>query len=92
MYASATLFQNLFFMLLNIILCILLYVYATLLKAGHGAMQLEDLLELVITRRELIPVSGFLPHRDMTSAVESKNHFLPSANTETTHHFISIML
>ena len=33
-------------------------------------LQLNDPLELFVKRLEYLPSSGFLPHRDMTEAVE----------------------
>ena len=44
-------------------------------------LQLKDPLELFVKRKEFLPGSGFISHRDVTLAIESDlktKHFLPS--------------
>ena len=45
--------------------------FAALWRAVYGPLQLKDPLELFLKRREFLPCSWFLSHRDMTSAIES---------------------
>ena len=55
--------------------------------------QLKDPLKLLVKRREFLPVTGFLSHRDMTKAVESdvKSHsFLPSIKLFQREVFVRI--
>ena len=53
-------------------------------------LQLKDALELFVKRREFLPSSGFLSHKDMTKAVKSdvKTHpIIPSNQVQSAHTY-----